>query len=346
MSKKNWLKDKQAKSLVELAKLVDQFVAIHRNNSHYSNSITQITQTLTCTTDTDLLQMHSDKSIINHKTVNSVNSSNCVNWRSQTDHNVNFKTLQNGNDANFRNSSNPNTQERNQNSRRNKNLLPSTPRCGFCHKSNHTLDQCFALQKQQERAKFGQGSNFADPVNFVQQVNNSLDKVHSSFRPFCSKATVGNADKQTKEIICFRDTGWEQTLISKELINPAEYKNAKEFRLIKGITGDVIQIPLVLVNLDCVYNNGEVLCGLIDHLPQSIDVLIGVDVDCRGVEEPFDSCVVTHVQNKSLIELEKDALVHKEEVTRNPDDFYNFEFNLEELFDEDLLKSTYCNFTV
>lgn len=32
---KNWLMDKQAQSLVELAKLADQFVAIHRN---YSNN--------------------------------------------------------------------------------------------------------------------------------------------------------------------------------------------------------------------------------------------------------------------------------------------------------------------
>lgn len=100
-----------------------------------------------------------------------------------------------------------------------------------------------------------------------------------------------------------------------------------------------MNIPLVLVNLNSAYNSVEVLCGLIDHLLLTIDILVGADVDCRGVCEPIDSCVVTRTQTKSLIELEKGLLGKKDEVTHNPSDFYESELNLEDLFEENLLES-------
>lgn len=87
-------------------------------------------------------------------------------------------------------------------------------------------------------------------------------------------------------------------------MNATEYRDTGEHNLIRGITGNVIKIPLVIVKLISICNNnGEILCGLIDHLPQSIDILVAADVDSRGVCEQMESFVVNMAQNNSLVEL-------------------------------------------
>lgn len=62
----------------------------------------------------------------------------------------------------------------------------------FCHRPNHTMNQCFALNKlREEGAKGANHQAPSDPnVNFVQQVNNNLDTVDTNFTPFCSKAVI------------------------------------------------------------------------------------------------------------------------------------------------------------
>lgn len=113
---------------------------------------------------------------------------------------------------------------------------------------SHTIYQCFALRKQrEERATFGQNHGFSYPnVNLVQQMTNHLATVDTIFRPFCSKAVILNSDNQFREVICFRDTGSAQTLVSKKFISPTEFQDTGKYRLIQGITGDLIKVLLVL----------------------------------------------------------------------------------------------------
>ena len=53
-----------------------------------------------------------------------------------------------------------------------------------------------------------------------------------------------------------------------------------EKRLIRGITGDVIAVPLVEVTIDSSLCSGTYLCGLVSTLPDGIALLVGNDLCC------------------------------------------------------------------
>ena len=61
-----------------------------------------------------------------------------------------------------------------------------------------------------------------------------------------------------------------------------DYRPIGEFRLIRGITGNVISVPLVEVTLSSSLCNGTFLWGLVSTLPEGIAALVGNDI-CTDV---------------------------------------------------------------
>jgi len=53
------------------------------------------------------------------------------------------------------------------------------------------------------------------------------------------------------------------------------------FRLIPGVTGETVSVPLVGVTLQSSLCSGSFLCGLATFLPTGIDMLLGNDL-CPG----------------------------------------------------------------
>jgi len=51
-----------------------------------------------------------------------------------------------------------------------------------------------------------------------------------------------------------------------------------ERRLIRGITGNIVSVPLVELTVECQLCTGTYLCGLVNTLPVSIALLIGNDL--------------------------------------------------------------------
>src|SRR6218665_1773886 len=50
-----------------------------------------------------------------------------------------------------------------------------------------------------------------------------------------------------------------------------------ENRLIKGVLGQAVAVPLVQISVSSDQGDGTILCGLIDELPQGVDILVGND---------------------------------------------------------------------
>jgi len=75
-----------------------------------------------------------------------------------------------------------------------------------------------------------------------------------------------------------------------------------ESRLIKGVTGDVVRVPLVEVDLQSKYGTGKYHFGLVDRLPDdTFDALIGNDLDPPIIDEvPVTVGVVTRSQTSAL----------------------------------------------
>jgi len=72
-----------------------------------------------------------------------------------------------------------------------------------------------------------------------------------------------------------RDSGSLQSLISRDKLSSHDYVDTGESRLIKGVTADVVRVPLMEVDLQSKYGTGKYLFGLVDRLPDdTFDALI------------------------------------------------------------------------
>ena len=83
-------------------------------------------------------------------------------------------------------------------------------------------------------------------------------------------------------ICALRDTGALQSLLSEQAVSEGEYESTGEFRLIRGITGEIVSVPLIRVILQSELCSGDFLCGLVTSLPSGVDLLVGNDL-CPSV---------------------------------------------------------------
>ena len=90
-------------------------------------------------------------------------------------------------------------------------------------------------------------------------------------------ATIISPDNSRRVVNILRDTGALQSLVSSCIISEHELSFTGEKRLIRGITGDVIAVPLVEISVDSSLCSGTYLCGLVSTLPEGIALLVGND---------------------------------------------------------------------
>jgi len=99
-----------------------------------------------------------------------------------------------------------------------------------------------------------------------------------------SKTTSGiytdvvRPDSSTKRVRLLRDTGALQSLICSRILTDADYVSTGEFRLIRGVTGDIVSVPVVEVTLTSTMCCGTFLCGVVSTLPSGIAILVGNDI--------------------------------------------------------------------
>ena len=98
-------------------------------------------------------------------------------------------------------------------------------------------------------------------------------------------------------------------LVSSQMLTDNDYQLTGEYRLIRGVTGDTLSVPLIEVTLNCSLYSGTFLCGLVQTLPPGIALLIGNDL-CP--EEPVkDVSVVTRSQAINQKQAESETVADK-----------------------------------
>jgi len=132
----------------------------------------------------------------------------------------------------------------------------------------------------------------------VTAVVSKSQKVDPRYEGHCSLVTLVRPDLSRHIIRALRDTSALQSLLSEQSVTDCDYESTGEFRMIRGVTGETVSVPLVRVTLQSSLCSGYVLCGLATSLPSGIDMLIGNDL-CPSLSA-VDVVVVTRSQTAAL----------------------------------------------
>jgi len=85
------------------------------------------------------------------------------------------------------------------------------------------------------------------------QVNSSAgqkpQEMDPRFEGHCSLMTLVRPDHTRHIVTALRDTGALQSLESQQSVSDCHYVSTGEFRLIRGVTGETVSVPLVRVTL-------------------------------------------------------------------------------------------------
>jgi len=95
--------------------------------------------------------------------------------------------------------------------------------------------------------------------NFAVQKPQEVDP---RFEGHCSLVTLVRPDHTRHLVRALRDTGALQSLMSQQSVADCDYDSTGEFRLIRGVTGETVSVPLVRVTLQSSLCSSRFLCGL------------------------------------------------------------------------------------
>jgi len=130
--------------------------------------------------------------------------------------------------------------------------------CHYCKKPGHILANCRKRLdklsgKTSEEAPVHLVSTLLKPqlvdvapIAVLSQKEQSPDPRFERHRIY---ADLVRPDLSTKRVRFLRDTGALQSLICSRILTDVDYVSTGEFRLIRGVTGDIVRVPLVKVTL-------------------------------------------------------------------------------------------------
>jgi len=144
----------------------------------------------------------------------------------------------------------------------------------------HRISECKQRQRQEADKKKINTQNSEPKTNcvLVQETNLTHDlPVHPLFKPYYTTAHIVKPDGSSIPIQMLRDSGAVQSLISQSF-DDSPYTHTGETRLIKGISKEIIEIPLVELRLRTASDDKQVLCGLVSDLSEGVGLLFGNDL--------------------------------------------------------------------
>jgi len=155
--------------------------------------------------------------------------------------------------------------------------------CGFCSKAGHSMARCYILHPNL-RPQGGRNNDGApDMVNLVSfgvlpaSVHANECTVQNNDKAFCVYANVHSLGNDQRSICLLRDSGASRSVASQGQLHQGEYIHTGEVRLIQGIVGQPVSVPLVEILIELNGRKQWILCGLVPSLPQDISVIIGND---------------------------------------------------------------------
>src|SRR6218665_1087185 len=149
--------------------------------------------------------------------------------------------------------------------------------CLNCGKHGHSMQPCYAL-KPVAAPMSAPLTEIPEPVlqnQHFQITNSDSSTVNEQYIPFYAKVNICTTEGTQRPLTLSRDTRAMQSLVSRRRFQPFGYADTSEKRLIKGVLGQAVAVPLVEISVKSDQGDGTILCGLIDELPQGVDILVG-----------------------------------------------------------------------
>ena len=104
----------------------------------------------------------------------------------------------------------------------------------------------------------------------AKQLDTDTDKVNPLFNNHWCTATLTSPDETQRSLTVLRDSGSLQSLISCDKLSSHDYVDSGESLSIKGVTGDVVRVPLVEIDLKSKFGTGKYLFGLVYKVPAAL----------------------------------------------------------------------------
>lgn len=224
------------------------------------------------------------------------------------------------------------------------NRLKQPIKCYYCGKPNHVASEC---RKRQKDEKDGKPKTFvrtatAKTASTTENTKHNLLiasqnvsplpvlPLHPLFAPFCKEAAICDSKGKEHTVRILRDTAALQSLLLESSVPSSAYIHTGEVRLLKGISGQPLEVPLVEMHFRTDFLDEKILCGLIKDLPEGVDFLLGNDIWFQGHPLPeVDSvnAVVTRAQtaaDRASKALPTDESQNLSELPVNPDELMQY----------------------
>jgi len=133
--------------------------------------------------------------------------------------------------------------------------------CFRCQKRGHVIPQCRVKLKENPIATNVVQKEQSD----VQLVNQSVCSVnvHPLFKPYCTAGCIVSDAGERTQLNSLRDTAALQSLLSSRSVPLDALRQLDDVRWIRGISGKMMEIPLVEVWLESDFCNQTVLFKLV-----------------------------------------------------------------------------------
>jgi len=107
-------------------------------------------------------------------------------------------------------------------------------------------------------------------ITQTKQKETDTVKFNPLFNTHWCTATLTSSDQSQRNFTVLRDSGSLQSLISCDKLSSHDYVDSGESLSIKGVTGDVVRVPLVEIDLKSKFGTGKYLFGLVYKVPAAL----------------------------------------------------------------------------
>ena len=272
---KLWLNDRQPKSLTQMARLADEYLALRKSILVGSDQSQHSEESV-------LLNARPQKHV-SHKGTANVDTNKPQSPKQSVRHVPNTDT------------SKPKTRS-------------SQIQCYFCRQLGHKISECRKrMKRESSNVNLLTHSQEVKPDCVVADSSVATKdtlvhnlSVHPLFKPYCTTAYIVKADGSSFPIQMLRDTGALQSVVKQSACDESCYTHTGETRLLKGISNKVMEVPLVEIRLRTSTFDKDVLCGLVSDLPEGVDFLFANDLAYTAdpsLNIPLSESVITRAQS-------------------------------------------------
>ena len=124
---------------------------------------------------------------------------------------------------------------------------------------------------------------------------------HPDYEHYTYYGHINNLDGSKVPIKILRDSGSLVSLLTEDYAKKCDCFSLTESCLIKGITPEIISIPIIEVDISSGIVNGNIKFGVTNGIPMGFDCLVGNDIAKSNSSNPFDDIfVVTRAKARAL----------------------------------------------